>query len=54
MGDNGVFVVKDECHKNQRMLLPAPWTGRTIIEETCDEFEGQLTYLTQSEESLVK
>ena len=54
MSDNSVFVVKDECHKNQKMLLPVPWTGHTIIEEKCDEFEGHLTYLTQSEELLIK
>ena len=36
------------------MLLPVPWTGRTIIEETCDGVEGHLTYLTQSEELLIK
>ena len=36
------------------MLLPVPWTGHTIIEEKCDEFEGHLTYLTQSEELLIK
>ena len=35
MSDNGVFVVKDECHKYQQ-ILPVPWTVRTIIEETCD------------------
>ena len=33
VSDNSVFVVKDECQKNQQMLLPVPWTGRTIIEE---------------------
>ena len=54
LSDNGVMVVKDECHKNQLMLLPVPWTGRTIIEEKCDEVEGHLTYLTQSEELLIK
>ena len=54
VSDNGVFVVKDECHKNQQTLLNVPWTGRTIIEEKCDEFEGDLMYLTQSEESLIK
>ena len=52
--DHGVFVVKDGCHKNQQTLLLVPWTGRTTIEETCDEFEGHLMYLTQSEESLIK
>ena len=36
--DSGVFVVKDDCHENQQMLLPVLYTGRTIIEETCDEF----------------
>ena len=40
--DSGVFVTKDECCKNQQTLLPGPWTGRTIIEEKCDEFEGHL------------
>ena len=54
VSDNGVFVVKDECHKNQQTLLHVPWTGRTIIEEKCDEFEGHLMYLTKSEESLIK
>ena len=54
MSGNGAFVVEDECHKNQQTLLPVPWTGRTIIEETCDEFEGHLMYLTKSEESLIK
>ena len=43
-------MVKDECHKNQRVS----WTGRTINEETCDEFDGYLMNLTQSEESLIK
>ena len=33
VSDKGVFVVKEECHKNQQMLLPVPWTGRTIIEK---------------------
>ena len=36
------------------MLLPVPWIGCTIIEETCDEFGGYLTYLTQSEELLIR
>ena len=35
-------------------VIAVPWAGRTTIEETCDEFEGHLTYLTQSEESLIK
>ena len=47
---NSIFVVKDECHKNQQMLLPVLWSRRTIIEEKSDELEGHLTYLTQSEE----
>ena len=51
--DDGVFVVKDECHKKSTDV-PVPWAGRTINEETCDAFEGHLTYLTQSEESLTK
>ena len=54
MSDNSIFVVKDECHKNQQVLLHAPWTGRTIIEEKCDELEGHLTHLTQSEELLIQ
>ena len=54
MSDNKFFVVKDECHKNQQMLLPVPWAGRTIIEEKCDEVERHLTHLTQSEELLIK
>ena len=37
MSDYSIFVVKDECRKNQRMILPAPWAGRTIIEEKSDE-----------------
>ena len=37
VSDNSVFVVKDECHKNHQMLLPVPWTGRTIVEEKCDD-----------------
>ena len=49
VSDIGVFVVKDECHRNQQTLLPC-----TIIEEKCDEFEGHLACLTQSEESLIK
>ena len=48
MSDNGVFVAKDECRKNQKTLLLVPWTGRTTIEEKCDAFEEQLMYLTQS------
>ena len=41
--DSGVFVIKDECCENQQTLLPEPWTGRTIIEEKCDEFEGHVS-----------
>ena len=40
--DSGVFVIKDECCKYQQALLPGPWTGRTVIEERCDEFEGHV------------
>ena len=47
--DSGVFVTKDESCKNQQTLLPGPRTGRTIIEEKCDEFEGHLSCLTQEE-----
>ena len=36
--DSGVFVMRDECCKNQQTQLPGPWTGRTIIKEKCDEF----------------
>ena len=36
--DSGAFVIKEACCKNQKTLLPGPWTGRTIIEERCDEF----------------
>ena len=46
VSDNSVFVVKDECQKIQEMPLPVPWTGRTIIEDKCEEIEGHLTYLT--------
>ena len=52
--DSGVFVIKDECCKNQQTLLPGPWTGRTIIEEKCDEFEGHLSCLTREGEVLVQ
>ena len=47
--DSDVFVVKDECCKNQQTLLPEPWTGRTIIEDRCDEFEGHVSCLTREE-----
>ena len=40
--------------KINRCYCPVPWTGRTIVEEKCDEVEGHLTYLTKSEESLIK
>ena len=50
--DSGVFVIKDDCCKNQQTLLPGPWTGRTIIEERCDEFEGHVSCLTREEEVL--
>ena len=52
--DSGVFVIKDECCKNQQTLLPEPWTGRTIIEERCDEFEGHVSCLTREEEVLIQ
>ena len=52
--DSGVFVIKDECCKNQQTLLPGPWTGRTIIEERCDEFEGHVSCLTREEEVLIQ
>ena len=52
--DSGVFVKKDECCKNQQTLLPGPWTGRTIIEERCDEFEGHVSCLTREEEVLIQ
>ena len=39
VSDNSIFVVKDGYRKNQQMILPAPWTGRTIIEGNCDEFD---------------
>ena len=39
MSDNSIFVVKDECRKNQQMILLASWTGRTIIEGKSDEME---------------
>ena len=54
MSDNSIFLVEDECHKNQQMLLPVPWSGRTIIEERCDELEGHVMHLTQSEEALIE
>ena len=54
MSDNNIFVVKEECRKNQLMILPAPWTGRTIIEGKSDEFEGHVMHLTQSEEPLIQ
>ena len=47
--DSGVFVIKGECCKNQQTLLPGPWTGRTIIEEKCDEFGGLLSCLAREE-----
>ena len=52
--DSGVFVIKDECSKNQQTLLPGPWIGRTIIEERCDEFEGHVSCLTREEEVLIQ
>ena len=52
--DSGVFVIKVKCCKNQQTLLPGPWTGRTIIEERCDEFEGHVSYLTREEEVLIQ
>ena len=51
--DSGVFVIKDECCKNQQTLLAGPWTGRTITEERCDEFEGHVSCLTRKEEVLI-
>ena len=54
MSDDRIFVVKDECHKNQQMILLAPVTGRTIIEGTPDEFVGYVMHLTQSEELLIQ
>ena len=54
MSDNSIFVVKDECRKNQQMILPAPWTGRTIIEGKSGEIEGLVMHLTQSEELLIQ
>ena len=42
------------CHKKQQTLLLVLWTGRTIIEEKCDDFVTHLMYLTQPEESLIK
>ena len=52
--DSGVFVIKDECCKNQQTILLGPWTGRTIIEERCDEFEGFVSCLTREEEVLIQ
>ena len=52
--DSGVFVMRDECCKNQQTLLPGSWTGRTIIKEKCDEFEGHLSCLTGEEEVLIQ
>ena len=52
--DSGVFVLKVKCCKNQQTLLPGPWTGRSIIEERCDEFEGHVSYLTREEEVLIQ
>ena len=52
--DSGVFVIKDECCKNQQTLLPEPWTGRTIIKEKCDEFEGHVSCLARKEEVLIQ
>ena len=40
--------------KNQQMILPAPWTGRTFIEGKSHEFEGHVMRLTQSEELLIQ
>ena len=50
VSDNSICVVKDECCKNQQKTLPAPWSGRIIIEGKSDEFEGDVMHLTQSEE----
>ena len=52
--DSGVFVMKDECCKNQQTLLPGPWTGRTITEEKCFVFEGHLSRFTREEEVLIQ
>ena len=52
--DSGVFVVKNQCCKNQQTLLPGPWYGRTIIEDSCDEFEGHVSCLTREEEVLIQ
>ena len=52
--DNSIFVAKDECRKNQRGILPTPWTGRTIIEGKSEVFEGHVMHLTQSEEMLIQ
>ena len=41
-----VSLVEVDCEKYCRR-----WT---IIKEKCDEFQGHLMYLTQSEESLIK
>ena len=40
--------------KNQKMILPAPWTGRTLIDGKSDEFEGHVVPLTESEELLIQ
>ena len=52
--DSGVSVTKNECCKNQQTLPPGPWTGRTIIEERYDAFEGHLSCLTREEEVLIQ
>ena len=54
VSDNGISVVKDECRKNQQMILPARWTGRTVIEGKSDEFERHEMHLTQSKELLIQ
>ena len=54
VSDDSIFVVKDECPKKQQMILPAPWTGRTVIEGKYDEFVGHVMHLTQSEELLIQ
>ena len=54
VSDNSIFVVKNECRKNQHMILPAPWTGRTIVEGKSDEFEGHVMHVTQFEELLIQ
>ena len=40
--------------KIDKGILPAPWTGRSTIEEISDEFEGHVMRLTQSEEKLIQ